>query len=228
MQSCPESVSVCTDRIDYLLYADDVIFFSNSANGLQDRLNALVSYCYTWCLKVNLKTTKVLLFNKSGRLIKEPFYFNNELIESVNKYTYLGVIFQSSGLFNYAKEELYNKSLKASYKLSRCLSGSAASIKTNLHLIDHTIKPIDLYGSEIWGMFKTNSAACKKNAINISEKIYQNNVADKINLKFCKFTLDVNSKSSNIAVLSELGRFPIYFNIVLSMISYLHRLHHCS
>jgi hypothetical protein len=53
-------------------------------------------------------------------------------------------------------------------------------------------------------------------------------VADRINLKFCKFTLGVNSKSSTIAVLSEIGRFPIYFNIVLSMISYLHRLHHCS
>ena len=68
----------------------------------------------------------------------------------------------------------------------------------------------------------------KKDAINISEKIYQNNVADKINLRYCKFILGVNSKSSNIAVLSELGRYPIYFNIVLSMISYLHRLHHCS
>jgi hypothetical protein len=45
-------------------------------------------------------------------------------------------------LLNYAKEELYNKSLKASYKLSRCLSGSAARIKTNLHLFDHIIKPI--------------------------------------------------------------------------------------
>ena len=76
------------------------------------------------------------------------------------------------------------------------------------------MKPIVLCGSEIWGMLKSNSAACKEAAINISEKIYQNNVADEINLKFCKFTLGVNSKSSNIAVLSELGRFPLYFNIV--------------
>jgi hypothetical protein len=27
-----------------------------------------------------------------------------------------------------------------------------------------------LYGSEIWGMFKTDSATCKKDPINISEK----------------------------------------------------------
>jgi hypothetical protein len=64
LQNCPESVSLCTDRIDCLLYADDVIIFSNSANELQERLNALVSYCDTWCLNVNLKKTKVLIFNK--------------------------------------------------------------------------------------------------------------------------------------------------------------------
>ena len=57
LQNCPESVSLCTDRIDCLLYADDVIIFSNSANELQERLNALVSYCDTWCLNVNLKKT---------------------------------------------------------------------------------------------------------------------------------------------------------------------------
>jgi hypothetical protein len=34
----------------------------------------------------------------------------------------------------------------------------------------------------------------KKDTINISEKIYQNNAADKINLRFCKFILGVNSK----------------------------------
>jgi hypothetical protein len=56
-------------------------------------------------------------------------------------------------LLNYAKEELCNKSLKASYKLSRCLSGSAASIKANLHLFNHTLNQIIWYGSEIWGMF---------------------------------------------------------------------------
>ena len=169
------------------MYADDVIVFSDSADGLQKRLKALESYCDTWCLNVNFKKTKVLIFNKSGRHIKEPFYFKSELIETVFKYKYLGVIFQSSGLFNYAKEDLFNKSLKASYKLNRCLSGSDASIKTNLHLFDHTIKPIILYGSEIWGMFKTNSASCKKDATNVLEKIYQNNVADKMNLKFCTY-----------------------------------------
>jgi hypothetical protein len=68
--------------------------------------------------------------------------------------------------------------------------------------IPHISEPYKIIGVMVWS----------------DKNIYQNNVADKINLTFCKFILGVNIKSSNIAVLSELGRFPIYFNIVLSMI----------
>ena len=173
-ENCPDSVSLNSRRIDCLMYADDVIIFSDSARRLQSRLTKLQSYCDTWCLNVNIKKTKVLIFNKSGRQIKEPFYYKNELVETVSKYKYLGIIFQASGIFTYAKEELFNKSLKASYKLNRCLSGTDTSIKTHLHLFDHMIKSIVLYGSEIWGLFKTDSAACKKDVINIFEKIYEN------------------------------------------------------
>ena len=41
-----------------------------------------------------------------------------------------------------------------------------------------------------------------------------------------KYILGVNRKSSNIAVMSELGRFPMYFTIILSMLKYCHRLEH--
>ena len=40
-----------------------------------------------------------------------------------------------------------------------------------------------------------------------------------------KYILGVNKKSSNIAVTSELGRYPLYFYIILSMLKYYHRLH---
>jgi hypothetical protein len=50
---------------------------------------------------------------------------------------------------------MYKKSLKAVFKLQRALSSSNPSISTFLHLYDHTIKPILIYGSEITGMFKT-------------------------------------------------------------------------
>lgn len=45
------------------------------------------------------------------------------------------------------------------------MSACNTSTDTAIHLYDHTIKPILLYCSEIWGSFKINSAACKKKVI---------------------------------------------------------------
>ena len=72
---------------------------------------------------------------------------------------------------------MYKKSLKAVFKLQRALSSSNPSISTFLHLYNHTIKPILMYGSEITGMFKTSSAACrnmqKRKLIFIVTNLYQ-------------------------------------------------------
>ena len=44
------------------------------------------------------------------------------------------------------------------------------------------------------------------------------------NFKYLKYILGVNKKSTNLAVLSELGRYPLYFSVVLSMLKYWFRI----
>lgn len=97
-------------------------------------------------------------------------------------------------------------------------------IKTTIHIFDHTIKPILLYGAEIWGYF--NPFAKKKNHIPgcAVDKIYSNTLCDKLHFKFCKSILGVHKSATNFAVLSELGRFPLHFDIIRSMLSYWYRL----
>ena len=43
-------------------------------------------------------------------------------------------------------------------------------------------------------------------------------------VKFVKYILGVNRKTTNIAVMSELGRYHIYFSVILAMLKYCHRL----
>jgi hypothetical protein len=43
-----------------------------------------------------------------------------------------------------------------------------------------------------------------------------------------KYILGVNRKASNIAVMSELERYPVYFSVILSMLKYFHRLNNLS
>ena len=50
--------------IDYLLYADALVLLSRNA------LNRLNDYCNDWKLNINMEKTKIIVFNKSGKLIK--------------------------------------------------------------------------------------------------------------------------------------------------------------
>ena len=47
---------------------------------------------------------------------------------------------------------------------------------------------------------------------------------EKLNLKFCKYLLEVNKRSTNIAVLSEMGRMPLFISHITAMFTFLHRL----
>jgi hypothetical protein len=64
---------------------------------------------------------------------------------------------------------------------------------------------------------------CKKENPSF-DNIYSGSLCEKIHLKFCKFILGVHKRTTNIAVLSELGRFPLYFNIIKGMLLYCYRL----
>ena len=209
--------------VNCLLYADDLVLLSTSAKGLQTRLNILEKYCKDWCLSVNHTKTKVLIFNKAGRHICEKFTYENMLIESVNNYKYLGLHFSASGSFSYAQNELYKKSLKAYYKLYKNLLSLNPSISTSLHVFDHTIKPILLYGSEIWGTFNPFSARFRNGTLPF-EKIYSSLKCERLHIKFCKLVLGVHKKSMNFGILSELGRFPLYYDVIKSMLNYWYRL----
>ena len=54
-----------------LLYADDTTVCSESAEGLQQALDALSDYCDKWSLRVNVDKTKVVVFSR-GKIRKMP------------------------------------------------------------------------------------------------------------------------------------------------------------
>ena len=49
-------------------------------------------------------------------------------------------------------------------------------------------------------------------------------LSERLHMKFCKLLLGVGKRATNLATLSELGRFPLHFDITKSMIRYWHRL----
>ena len=166
---------------------------STSAEGLQERISKLEKYCSDWCLNVNIKKTKIITFNKAGRKIQSKFTFQNNNIECVSSYKYLGTYFSASGSFSIGRTELYNKALKAFYKLKKDFLNLMPGIKTSIHLFDHTLKPILLYNSEVWGgypasLHKLNSSPFDPDNV---FKLFQ---CEKLHLKFLKCILGVHKK----------------------------------
>jgi hypothetical protein len=78
------------------------------------------------------------------------------------------------------------------------LSSSNPSLSTILHLYDNTIKPILVYGGEIWGMFSTESAACKKSNNFILEKVFMDDITEKSHIRFMKYIIGVNKKGLHL------------------------------
>ncbi len=96
-------------------------------------------------------------------------------------------------------------------------------ISTNIHCFDAIIKPLLLYGCEVWGQDILHTEKdWKIDLVDSSSEI------ERIHLKFCKSLLNVPIKSSNVAVRSELGRMPLIIAIMKIVLKYYSRLEHMS
>ena len=66
---------------------------AKTKKGLHEHIDILAGYSDNWKLEVNIEKTKVIIFNKRGRLIKdENISYKGSVIESVKYYKYLGLL----------------------------------------------------------------------------------------------------------------------------------------
>ena len=125
---------------------------STSKDGPQSCLEKLSIYYEKWKLELNIKKTKIVIFNRQGSLIKKhKFYFKSNHLEAVKEDKYLGFTFSCSGATTPGITNLINQAKKAWFAIRSYLSSSKnKNIKTYIALFDSQIKPIVLYACEEW------------------------------------------------------------------------------
>ena len=72
------------------LCADDLILLSNTKEGLQNQINKMGVFCDKWRLEINVKKTKIVVFNRGNKLLKDVFTYRDNTLENVKKIKYLG------------------------------------------------------------------------------------------------------------------------------------------
>ena len=225
--SCCDQVSLDGFNFSHLLYADDLILLSNSAQGLQTCLDRLLQYCSKWNLKVNLKKSNIVIFNKTGRIPRDiTFSLGGDEMMITNKYKYLGTVLSSSGSFNPAIENLADKARKAYFSLRPVLSKFDFDTDLSLKLFDSMLKPILTYNTEVW--FQLSPRQLKRlDQVKDYEQFFFDTHLNEIesqHMRFCKNTLGLNKSASNIATLGELGRLPLKLICYRQALLYFHRL----
>ena len=94
--------------ISHLFWADDLVLISRTASGLQKLLDVLHGFSSEWDLTVNTTKTAVMVFNHSGRKLKESeqFLYGSEVVPSTKHYQYLGMVFSLNGSTKAAQQQL--------------------------------------------------------------------------------------------------------------------------
>ena len=199
LHECDDNAKI-DDAVDIscLLWADDILMFSKSEEGLQRKLDKLEKYCTNNKLTVNTDKTQCMVFNKTGRLLKNhKFTYKNTLLTCVREYKYLGFIVTPSGGIRTGLEDLRIRAMKAFAKMRKALGiHFRFNLSNTLHIFTYLIRPILLYCSDFWGCLKQP----------------KNHPIEKFFMMFCKQILGVRKQTNTDGILVELGLVPITFH----------------
>ena len=198
------------NNISALMFADDLIIFSTSKRGLQSSLNALHSYSKIWDLEVNMKKTKCMSFSKGNKKEKDELTFNNQKIQFINEFKYLGITINRKGSFTPTLDDLSNKATNAIYSLNSKINIKLLSPSIILKLFDFLICPILLYGSEVWEPY-----------LNQNFEKWDSNSIEKVHLHFMKRLLGVNRSTTNVLIRGELGRYSLQEKCIIKNMRYI-------
>ncbi len=201
-------------EVKCLLYVDDLVLLSPTAEGLQHSLALLEQYCEEWALTVNLDKTRVMVFQKKARSqgSRYQFSYGGEVLEHSTSYSYLGIQISASGGFSLAVKALHEKARREFYAIKSRFGQLKLPIKTWIKLYHAIIQIIILYGSGIWAPV-------------IHLKNWEKTSLEKLQLEMIKNILGVHRSTSNDACRAELGLYPLKIEIQKRCVQFWHHLH---
>ncbi|KAH9307116.1 hypothetical protein KI387_043788 [Taxus chinensis] len=193
--------------VKLLLYADDLILISKTAQGLREQLKALELFCQEVGMQVNTSKTKIMIFTLKRNERQNVFLFEGSPLEIVNEYKYLGIDFHHKLSWETCKAKRIQGGWKASFLLqNRCRKAELWDWKTKKTLFGLLVTPVVLYGCEVWGSSMSNHGWRQ---------------IERIQKHLITSSLKVKSTVPYEILLAEAGSFSLEASAIARMISYL-------
>ena len=219
-QSC-SPVKINNTNLNCLLWADDLLLVSETAIGLQNCIDKMQNFYDKLDLKVNIKKTKVVIFNKRGTSMENKFnfYLNGAKLAITDQYQYLGIKLRPSGSLKMGVEELNDKASRAWFGISNIVYRNKRMESDKVFgIFDSLVTPVATYACEFWLPYLIN-----KSGFTSLENLMNNwglLKSETLNQKCSRMILSVHNKASRLAVLGEPGRYPIFISAVSQCINY--------
>ena len=132
---------------------------------------------------------------------------DNTIIEIVDRYKYLGIVFSQSGSFLNARKHIVQQAKKAMTLFYIKTNNLDIPLDLQIKLFDHTILPILTYGCEVWG--------------------YENiAILEKVHNDFLRRITRARKSTPLYMIHGELGRYPIEISIKTRLIGFWNRMIH--
>ena len=187
-----------------LLYADDTTVLADSAGDLNRSLSYMNDYCKKSKLEVNIAKTKIVIFSRGKVRVFPKFYIGTNEIEVVSTVKYLGLCFNYNGKFAVGVKDLCSRARKAMFAIFTKMTKLNLGVDTLLHLFNMTVKPILLYGCEVWGISSLTIL----------------NMIEKVQLQFLKTILQLRNSTSSVMVYGETGSYPLIIDIKIRLVTF--------
>ena len=218
-----DPVVVKGQKLQALMFADDVLVLSQSSSGLKRAIKITVDFFHDLNLAVNFDKTQVMIFNARGVLLdKEPghqFQVHGQALKLVREYTYLGTKLTPSGAASHGAEELFMKARRSWFSISNMIyKHKRMSTDKALQIFDQLVTSIGLFNCESWlPLVITKKSFSNQNSTLAYWESFQ---LETLNQKICRMILGVHRKSSRLATLGELDRFPLYVEGLCQVLRY--------
>ena len=135
-------------KLSHLDYADDVCFMAQVNNGLEQMCQALQDNGIRAGLTINAQKIKIMQVACTEE--HQPILLQQQQIEEVEQFTYLGSILAPDGGAELNVEIRINKARAAFGILSPVRQSKEISLRTKLKLFESNVKSVLLYACETW------------------------------------------------------------------------------
>jgi len=197
----PGGISINGTLIKTLLYADDLVIIAETPRMLQLMINKLHEL---WGLVVNTEKSKIMIFKEHLRQLKreEKWYLNDQPLEVVNEYKYLGVRMAYNTSFHpHLKQKLSDAKLALNCSWRSVLGNKNVKLSAKYKVFQAAVESILCYAAQVWGLEKVDEV-------------------ENLLRYFIKRIFSLPSNTPNYMIYLETGLSPLYLDTLKMHFNY--------